>query len=540
MLRKSFKYLYFILALAAVGCAKRGTINGGLKDTLAPILKTSIPKNFSTNFKGKTIRLTFNEYVKLKNVNKQLIVSPPMDKTPEITPLNASKTINIKIQDSLLPNTTYSFNFGQSIEDNNEGNPYRQFKYVFSTGPFIDSLSLSGTIKDAYVKKNDNFVSVMLYEVDDKFNDSVVYKKSPRYITNTLDSSTTFKLENLKAGKYLLVALKDVNSNYKFDPKTEKIGFRKQYVTIPNDSLQEIALFKQETKFKSLKPSQSSGNAAYLGYEGNPAGVKLELKKGNENLAVIATKYPKKDSLQIWFKPPAIDKGKIDSLSLRVIKGDYSENFTFKVKNQKKDTLSIKLTQGNVLPLGEKLTLGSNIPLQKFDNAKMKLLKFVERDSIAVPFTAQYDELNMELKLDFVREELQKYKLELLPGAITDFMDKPNDSLAFKFETKNLSDYGNLKLLLENVKQFPIIVELTDKNEAVQYAFYSEDKTEIDFNLIRPDAYTLRIIYDENRNGVWDPGDFLLKKQSEEVIYFPKIIDVRANWDVSQPFNLKP
>src|SRR5690606_30378112 len=197
----------------------------------------SFPKNYGTNFDGREIKLVFDEYVKLKNVNKQLIVSPPLSRAPEISPLTASKTITIKISDALQPNTTYSFNFGQSIEDNNESNPYPQFKYIFSTGSYIDSLKLGGVIKDAYNKNPDNFVSVMLYEADENFNDSIIYNENPRYITNTLDSLKTFSLENLKAGKYLLVAMKDANSNYKFDPKQDKIAFHKEFVTIPNDTL---------------------------------------------------------------------------------------------------------------------------------------------------------------------------------------------------------------------------------------------------------------------------------------------------------------
>ena len=209
---------------------------------MAPVLKYSSPKNFSTNFKGDEIILGFDEYVKLKNLNKQLIISPPMKHEPLILPTNASKVITIKIKDTLQPNTTYSFNFGQSIADNNEGNAINQFKYVFSTGSYIDSLSIGGQIKDAYEKNVDNFVSVMLYEVNDTFKDSVIYKQSPRYITNTLDSLRTFKLENLKAGKYLLVALKDKGGNNKYNPKDDKIGFIKHYITVPNDTLFEIRI----------------------------------------------------------------------------------------------------------------------------------------------------------------------------------------------------------------------------------------------------------------------------------------------------------
>jgi hypothetical protein len=132
--------------------------------------------------------------------------------------------------------------------------------------------------------------------------------------------------------------------------------------------------------------------------------------------------------------------------------------------------------------LGEKYILASGIPLIGLDLSKMKL---TNKDSTAVKFTAAYDETTMELRFDFVREELQKYKLELLPGAVTDFMETANDTLVYRFETKNASDYGN-QTQSENVRQYPIIVELTDKNENVQYSYYSENNAEIDFTLVSP------------------------------------------------------
>ena len=128
---KSFlKYCIALLLVVLAGCAKRGNITGGAKDTIAPVLKASFPKNFSTEFKGKTIKLTFDEFIKLKDLKKQLIISPPMKNEPLIFPSTPSKNISITINDTLQDNTTYSFNFGQSITDNNEGNPYSQFKYL--------------------------------------------------------------------------------------------------------------------------------------------------------------------------------------------------------------------------------------------------------------------------------------------------------------------------------------------------------------------------------------------------------------------------
>lgn len=524
------KLLIVFIALSVIGCAKRGSIQGGTKDTLSPVLKMSFPKNHAVNFNSREIKLVFDEYVKLKNVNKQLIVSPPFKNAPDISPLNASKTITIKINDTLQPNTTYSLNFGQSIEDNNEGNPYPQFKYIFSTGSYIDSLKLSGVIKDAYNKEPDNFVSVMLYEVNDTFNDSVVYKENPRYITNTLDSLRTFSLENLKAGKYLLVAMKDANSNYKFDPKKEKIAFHKQYVTIPNDTLYEMELFKETTPFKAIKPTLASGNRYYMGYEGNPKGIKTTLKNGNDIIPTLVTNVPEKDSVNIWFKPV-----KADSLHLTVNRENYNQDFTVKLKNAKADSLAFSPKKPGTLGFRENFVLNASRPIVKFDNSLMKL---TNKDSAAVVFTTRYDEFNQQLEFEFAKEPLQKYKLVLLPGAITDFYDKANDSLKYEFSTKNTTDYGNLRLSLQKVRRFPVIVELTDEKGKVMATEYSEGATTVDFNALEPALYTLRVIYDDNRNKEWDTGSYLEKRQSEEVIYYPTTIDVRANWDVDQTFSL--
>lgn len=530
-------YIYSLLLILIVGCAKRGSINGGLKDTIPPVLKMSFPRNFSTEFSSKSIKLTFDEYVKLKNVDKQLIISPPLSKKPQILPLTASKSITINFLDSLQTNTTYSLNFGQSIEDNNEGNPYPQFKYIFSTGKFIDSLSIQGKIKDALEKKQSSSATVMLYEMNEKFTDSAVYSNNPSYISYSLEKDSSFKIDNIKAGKYFIIALEDKSSNYRFDPKIEKIGFIKNYITIPNDSLFEIKLFKEVNKTKFFKPIQSSDCSAIVGYEGDIKNPKLTLTRGQEVIPSLITKIPKRDSLQIWFKPFKIEKSTVDSLHLSCTTIDYTKDFTFKIKAQKNDSLNISSITSKILPLNEDFLLRTNLPLSKIDDTKLRLIK---KDSTSVPFKLEYDELNLTLKLVFQKEPLEKYTLTVPADAIFDFVGQTTSkSLNFDCETKSTSDYGNLLLNLENVKQFPLIIELTDKDGIVKYTYYSENSAPIDFNLIEPGLYTLRIIYDDNKNKIWDSGNYLDKKQPERVVYFPTDIDVRANWDVQQTFILK-
>ncbi|MBB4801176.1 hypothetical protein HNP37_001215 [Flavobacterium nitrogenifigens] len=535
MLKNTLKYIAFLILISMISCAKRGSITGGLKDTLAPVLISSYPENYSTNFKGNTITLNFDEYIKLKNLNKQLIISPPMKHEPLISPTSVSKFIKIDIKDTLQPNTTYSFNFGQAITDNNEGNAINQFKYVFSTGPYIDSLKLNGRIKDAKDKYVDNFVSVMLYEVNEKFNDSTIYKDFPRYVTNTLDSLRTFQFENLKEGKYLLIALKDKGGNNKFNPKDDKIGFLKHYITIPTDTVYEIELFKEVLPLKAFKPIQASGNRLLLPYEGKQnfknAKPKIVLKNGNEVLETIVTQFPKKDSLQVWFKPL-----KADSLSLQVSKDNYDKKFSFKIKNMKKDTLNIKAVQNGIINFRERFTLETETPLVKFDKSKISL---VNKDSTAVDFTTEYDEFDQKLYIDFKKDPVEKYNFTFLPGALTDFYEKTNDTLSFKLTTKELEDYGNLILNLKNVKRFPIIVDITNKKgDEVLATAYSEGETKITFNLVVPEEFTIRVIYDDNKNKVYDTGNFLKKTYSEEVFYHQKGIDVRSNWDVDESIDL--
>jgi hypothetical protein len=155
-----------------------------------------------------------------------------------------------------------------------------------------------------------------------------------------------------------------------------------------------------------------------------------------------------------------------------------------------------------------------------------------------VDFKTEYDDFNQQLFFDFKKEPLQKYTFRIMPGALTDYLGQSNDTLIYKFTTKDLADYGSLKVNLQNVKRFPVIVELTNEKGDVLATEHSESSSQIEFNLIEPALYWLRLIYDDNKNKEWDSGNYLEKRQAEEVIYFSKAIDVRANWDVEQAFDL--
>lgn len=534
MLKQFFKSIWFLaLVITAVSCANRGTPTGGEKDTEPPKIVKSVPENYSTNFNAKEIVIHFNEYVKIKNIQKQLIISPPMDPQPDIIPMSsASKYIKIHILDTLAPNTTYAFNFGQSIVDNNEGNPYPYYKYVFSTGDTIDSLSVKGQVVDAQLKKPDTFVSVMLYEVDSTYTDSVIYKQRPKYITNTLDSVTTFSLENLKAGKYLLVALKDANSNYTFQPKDDKIGYQENYITLPQDSTGfNLKLFKEELDFKTFRPSQSAGQKIMFGYQGDPKNTEITMVDSvPSNLKSWITKDAKTDTLYYWYTP----KVKMDSTRFTVSNGDYKQTVKFRFRNLERDSLMIRALKGGS-NFSQPFSVQSNIPLKKIED---KYISVIDKDSVPVDFTTHYDALANEFFVYFDKTESNNYRIQMRPKTFTDIFETVNDTLNFSVRTKAFSDYSNVRVTLMNAT-YPVIVQLTDNKGVVKYELASEKNQPFDFRNVETGTYFLRVVFDANNNQKWDTGNFLKKIQPERVAHYPKAIDARANWDPIVEFILE-
>ena len=242
-----------ILVISIFSCAKRASPTGGPKDSIPPVLINASPKLNTTYFNKTGFTLTFDEYISLKDISKQLIISPPLnsDQYKVLPASGASKKISLELKDSLLENTTYTFNFGNSIVDYNESNPISFFTYTLSTGANIDSLYIRGNIIDAFEKDTQTFISLQLYPVDSVYNDSVIYNKKPLYVTSTLDS-TIYEFKNLREGKYNLIALQDVSGNYFFDQSIDKIGYLNRLIELPKDSIINLRLFKESKTFHGL------------------------------------------------------------------------------------------------------------------------------------------------------------------------------------------------------------------------------------------------------------------------------------------------
>ncbi|PIF00654.1 MAG: hypothetical protein CR994_04655 [Maribacter sp.] len=536
MFKRIFVYIFiFFIATALMQCARRGRPTGGPKDIAPPVLLKSEPDNMSTDFKATRIRLYFDELVKLEDIQEQLIVSPPLKYPPIITPQGgANRFVEITLKDTLKENTTYTLNFGQSIVDNNEGNPNSFLTYVFSTGSYIDSLEIKGAIKDAFNRKADEFVSVMLYEIDTSYTDSTIYKKPPNYITNTLDSAVIFTLRNIKAGKYALFALKDENKNHMFDQNLDKIGFIEDTVSIPTDSTFLLTLFKETLDYKTSVPSLVASNRIVFGYYGDGKDIEISpLTVLPDSIKTTVTKEHEKDTLNFWFTPFEMDSliFTIENKALKAI-----DTFTVKKRKVGFDTLQLKPNISGSLDFNTPFSIQANTPLVAIDTSKMG---FMDKDSLSVGFTATLDSLNSKVDFDFERKPEENYELQLMPGAITDFFGIQNDSMYIRLATKSYADFGNLSM---NIKakpgDCPMIIQLTSEKGEVIQELYAEEPKRVEFKHIKPANYLVRIVLDLNKNGKWDPGNYLEKLQPEKVVYYPDAIEVRANWELEQSFTI--
>jgi len=524
-------FLYIILFFSVINCAKKASPTGGPKDTIPPVLISASPKLNTTFFDKEEVKFIFNEYVQLDDIDKQLIISPPLKIGGyKLHPtMSASKKITLSILDTLLENTTYTFNFGEGIKDYNEGNKMSFFSYTISTGAEIDSLNLKGLIKDAIEMEPDDFISLQLYPIDSSFNDSAIYRKKPFYVTSTLDS-TVFEFKNLKAGKYELIALKDFSNNYYFDQNVDQIGFLNTPITLPLDSIIELKIFKEKTIFSWADPFFINNHHIGHGYYGDYENQKFKLLSDvPKSFEYLITKNRETDTLNYWFKGI-----KTDSLKFEYPINDTIKTELVNFKNPIKDSLVINQMTIGSIDLTEKFKLSSNLPIISSDSSLVKIRK---KDSTLVSSKISIDENYDRVEIDFKLIPNDTYNIQLLPNAIKDFWGNTHDTLNYRVSTKKIEDYGNIFIQLIYEESYEFILELLKDGKVVRSYNKPNEDSNYSFKLLDPGKYFLRLIKDKNNNDKWDTGNYLEKIQPEEVIYFPFELELRANWDLNESFN---
>jgi len=440
------------------GCANIIPPTGGPKDSLPPLLINAVPKDSTINFHGKTVTLTFDEYVQLDDkINEEFIVSPAPDNPP--FPEAKLRTVTIRLRDSLKPNTTYSFDFGNSLKDLNEGNVLKNFTVVFSTGSTIASGTLSGNVTSAETGDADSTLIVLLHS---NLNDSAVKKVKPDYYTR-LDSSGNFRFRYLPSGKFNIYVLPNDYSK-KYDDSTKVFAFYSTAVD-PDSNNQRIKLYSyQQYKTKEKPPA---------------APTQQTTKKGqteNKNLKITTT----------------LETGEQSLLSDLVL------------------TVNRKVTKYD----------SSKISLNDTNFHQVKGYTITRSDTSFVNFSIHYN-----------WQENENFKLIIQKDAFADSAGNTlakNDTISFK--TKSESDYGSIHLHFNNLdlSRNPVL-EFVQEEKVVK----SVPLTSIDWSqkLFEPGEYNLRILYDDNKNGVWDPGNFDEKRQPEIVQRVPRKLNIKNNWD---------
>ena len=446
------------------GCANIIPPTGGPKDSLPPVLIESLPKDSSVNIKTNKILLTFDEYVLLDdNSSQDIIVSPNPESAPVITA--KLKNVSIKLKDSLLPNTTYSINFGSSLKDVNEGNKFKNFTYVFSTGGELATGTLSGNVSLAETGAADSTLIVSLYT---NLNDSAVKKLKPEYYTR-IDSSGNFKFRYLPAAKFAIYVLPN-DYTKRYDDSTKMFAFYNSAIDVTDkpDSIKLYA-YREEKEKEKTAPPPSSDN-------------KKEKTAEDKRLKL-----------------------------------------TTSLENNEQDLLS-------------GFNLNFNRKIKTFDSAKVMLVDTNYKAITGYTWTA--DTSFKIYALQFKWPEDQPYKLIIEKEAFADSAGvtlSKADTISFK--TKRENQYGSIKLHFNNINVSKNPVLQIIKGEAIAYSIPLTSATWYQ-KLFEPGEYLLRILYDDNKNTVWDPGNFAQKKQPEIVQRIARKLTIKPNWDNEVEINL--
>jgi hypothetical protein len=534
-----------LLLLVFAKCAQVAPLTGGKRDVTPPKLLDAIPVKSALNFNSDIIVLTFNEFVQVKDIVNQLIVTPKLKTLPEIAA--DGKKIKIKLKkEELLPNTTYRFYFGKAIADMHEGNILENFDYVFSTGSFIDTLKLKGTVSEEFFAKPVSNMLIGLYNTDLALRDSLCYTTIPDYVSRTNENGE-FTFENLPYKVFKVIAFTDKNKNYIYDGEIDKIAFRDSNLILKGDTNIKLKAFQEEPSKTFIKKISSP----YYGYSAilynKPSKIEMKtLSESDSKNLYFPLNSIQRDTVEVFYKA-LNDTFKLVSRNLMTKKIDTLTIIPPKQNNSLKKLQLPKFNlNGSRLPLNNflELTFLSLIDTLKTDTSKLKLTS--KEDSTINQIPLKHRWINpYRLQLITKLKEGINYNLKIDSSAFYSENKLYNDSIVLNFKTESKTDFGKLTLkLLLNKKQNYILQLINDKEQIVRESYIelslagSNAKT-IDFTDVPPGNYQAKIIFDDDENNKWNTGNYLLNRQPERVIIHPKVIKVVSDWEVEEEIIIK-
>jgi len=532
-------FFFSIIGFFLYSCASQSPLSGGPRDSTPPKLIKSVPQNGEVNTRPQQLDFEFDEFIQVKSISQKLLVSPPLKYTPELK--QRAKGFSLIIKDTLRENTTYNFYFADAIQDLNENNALSDFNLVFSTGGIIDSIKLGGTIVDALTLKPENNFLVMLYN---DTTDSVPFKQNPIYLTKT-NADGVFTFKNLQKGYYKFVAISDKNNNYKFDAANEKIAFITNPIVVDKhiDTLNLYSFAEDHTKQYIKKKDRVYRYKAEF-YFNTPSPEPPKVVRSNANIleTYISTNN---DSLFIFLSDSTQYSN--DTLRFTIVYAYFDSllNKAFKTEtivlpyNANKKTLPVSIKYNWSI---KNFKVSANAPIYiDFNEPVLNVEKAISIEQVLKDST--YRIIPTFVKKDSNNTLRWNIQTQLLPGQNYRFILNANTILSpyqhkivsdtLNIQTLQPEDFANLKVNLTlPFKNKKYVVELlNEKNQNIQTYSITENKT-ITIQQLEPGKYNLRCFIDENQNGKWDNGYYILKRQPEKVYLYPQTFQLRANWDL--------
>lgn len=540
-LKKALNLKWLILALFLgislfnTHCASIQQPMGGPKDSIPPKILKETPSNLTRNFKEKEIVIQFDEFIKLQNELKEISITPDMDKAPIYKV--KKKNLVITLPDTLEEKTTYTINFGKAIGDFNEGNPLLNYSYVFATGNEIDSLNIAGKVINALTLEDEKETTVMLIPTR---QDSIFGKKKANIFTLT-DSSGNFKLKNLKEDTYRIYALKEKNNDRIFNSDEEEIGFLTDSFHLNKDTSNiKLAISKPVVKdFRLIdRKIQKNGTVNFIFNKplNNPSINVLVPQTLNENKLINYSL--KNDSASMWLSDMSFD-----SLKIEVVENKKPLDTVIirRSKNEKYDRDLIITDNLNSQKVNKitHIILNSTAPIKSANKSNIILTE----DSIArtnfqlFPDTAN----NQKYIIRYAWRAKRNYELELKDEAFLGFFGEKSKIVKRKFTLDETENFGDIILKVNTPDTIgnQYLVQITNDKKDIIYESRSINKSEkLTYKQFPGGKYTIRIVYDINRNKQWDPADVENKTQPEKIWYHNKTVTVRPNWEQEEPIDI--
>lgn len=515
-----------LCALFLFGCANIVPPTGGPRDAEPPALVKSTPQQGAIHFKNRYIKLEFDEYIKLQN-QANVRVTPALPEKPVFIERFNTLTIDLG-EKPLEPNTTYTINFGDALTDLNENNKFQNLRYVFSTGSYLDSLSIQGKVVDAIKRLPYDQALVALYPIDNEGDDdSLVFKRKPFYFLKT-DKSGVYSLENLRAGNYRLLAFDDKDNNllYKI---TEPVGFADSLIAIDTSNKEkpyDLVVFENTSVLLKLVERRSiEPGTVRLRFSVPVDSVHLNFLDPNDG---VLRWQLMGDSAFVFHQ--ALEKDTLRFLCHYNSKADTVVVVNRKLGEGGLKPLNIGLAAGNQPSVLEPLNLRGSRPIVKIDTS---LIRWKEDTVLLDALATTWELKGSSVQLTPNIRPNKRYEIFLEKGALIDWLGVANDTFRFTFNSLSIESFGDL--IFEGVDSIPTRfthLQLLDEQYQLLYTLKLDKKAKLAFKQLRPVGYRLRLLVDANGNEKWDSGDFTSRRQPEELWYYPEVVKLRANWEI--------